>query len=97
MCCCPNQKGVKIAGLVLVILLLLGASFAIVYSGFNYNLANANLSAFSWNNVSIITLSGMGYIIFTSFIGIFAFCSANICLTIIVRNDIKFENIFFCK
>ena len=93
MCCCPNQKGVKIAGLVLVTLLLLGASFAIVYSGFNYNLANANLSALSWNNVSIITLSGMGYIIFTSFIGIFAFCSANICLTIIVRKKFIFRNI----
>ena len=85
MCCCPNQKGVKIAGLVLVALLFIGAAFAIVYSGFNYNLANANLSTFSLNNLSIITLSGLGYIIFTSFIGIFAFCSANICLTIIVK------------
>lgn len=85
MCCCPNQKGVKIAGLVLVISLFLGAAFAIVYYGSNYNLANANLSTFSWNNISIITLSGIGYIIFTSFIGMFAFCSANICLIIIVK------------
>jgi hypothetical protein len=84
MCCFTNQKGVKIAGLAFVILLFLGAAFAIVYSGCNYDLANANLNTFSWNNLSIITISGMGYIIFTSFIGIFAFCSANLCLSIIV-------------
>jgi len=77
MCCFNNQKGVKIAGLVFVILLFFGAAFAIVYSGINYDLANANLNTFSWNNLSIITISGMGYIILTSFIGIFAFCSAN--------------------
>ncbi len=84
MCCCSNQKGVKIVGFALVLLLMLGAVFAIVYSGFNYNLANANLSTFSWKNLSIISLSGIGYIIFTSFIGIFTFWSANICLVIIV-------------
>ncbi len=85
MCCCPNQKGVKLAGLVVVVLLFLGAAFAIVYSGFNYNLANAKLSIFSWNHISIITLSSMGYIIFTSFIGFCAFSCANICLIIIVK------------
>jgi hypothetical protein len=85
MCCCSNKKSVKNAGLVVVVLLLLGAVFAIVYSGYNYNLANANLSTFSWKNISIITLSGIGYIILTSIIGIFSFFCANICFTIIVR------------
>lgn len=93
MCCCTNNKSVRRAGLVFVILLLLGAAFAIVYSGYNYNLANANLSTFSWKNISIITLSGIGYIILTSIIGILSFVCANICFTIIV--SIKFFYFIF--
>lgn len=88
MCCNSRRKGIKIAGLTFSILLFLGASFAIIYLGSNYNLANANLSTFSWNNINIVTLSAIGYIIISSILGIFAFCSANICITIVVKNKI---------
>lgn len=83
MCCC-SQKTIKTLGLIITIGFLIAAIVCIILAGVNYKFTDYRFSDFSWKNLGALEVASIVYVIFTSLMGIFSFCCANICVIIIV-------------
>jgi hypothetical protein len=92
MCCKCEKISLQRWGYSLTGLMIIAAAACIILAAVNYDLSSVSFNQLTaFKSLPAVEIAAIIFVFATLFLGFFTFCSANICLIIIVILNIKFS------